>query len=117
LPREDMLALFVAADVMVVTSLADGMNLVAKEFVACRGDDSGVLILSTQAGAAEQMTDALLVDATDVSDITRAMGHAMEMDDLEIARRMAVLREDLAVNDVALWTRNILGDLRDTRSK
>jgi trehalose-6-phosphate synthase len=45
------------------------------------------------------------------------MGHAMEMDDLEIARRMAVLREDLAVNDVALWTRNILGDLRDTRSK
>lgn len=117
LPREDMLALFVAADVMVVTSLADGMNLVAKEFVACRGDDSGVLILSTQAGAAEQMTKALLVDATDISDITRAMGHAMEMDDLEIARRMAVLREDLAVNDVALWTRNILGDLRDTRSK
>jgi len=112
-----MLALFVAADVMVVTSLADGMNLVAKEFVACRGDDSGVLILSTQAGAAEQMAEALLVDATDISDITRAMGHSMEMDDLEISQRMAVLREDLAVNDVALWTRKILGDLRDTRRK
>ena len=115
LPRTDMLALFVVADVMVVTSLADGMNLVAKEFVAARHDDTGVLILSTHAGAAEQMPEALLVDPFVVRDITTAMEKALVMDNEERVRRMKQLRADVEVHDVAEWATTILGDLSQAR--
>lgn len=115
LPRTDMLALFVAADAMVVSSLADGMNLVAKEFVAARHDDTGVLILSTHAGAAEQMPEALLVDPFVVRDITTAMEKALVMDNEERARRMKQLRADVAIHDVAEWATTILGDLSQAR--
>ena len=115
LPRTDMLALFVVADVMVVSSLADGMNLVAKEFVAARHDDTGVLILSTHAGAAEQMPEALLVDPFVVRDITTAMEKALVMDNEERARRMKQLRADVAIHDVAEWATTILGDLSQAR--
>ena len=115
LPRTDMLALFVVADVMVVTSLADGMNLVAKEFVAARHDDTGVLILSTHAGAAEQMREALLVDSFVVRDITTAMEKALVMDNEERVRRMKQLRADVEVHDVAEWATTILGDLSQAR--
>jgi len=115
LPRTDMLALFVVADVMVVTSLADGMNLVAKEFVAARHDDTGVLILSTHAGAAEQMPEALLVDSFVVRDITTAMEKALVMDNEERVRRMKQLRADVEVHDVAEWATTILGDLSQAR--
>ena len=115
LPRTDMLALFVVADVMVVTSLADGMNLVAKEFVAARHDDTGVLILSTHAGAAEQMPEALLVDSFVVGDITKVMQEALIMEKGETARRMKQLRADVAIHDVAEWATSILGDLSQAR--
>jgi len=115
LPRTDMLALFVVADVMVVSSLADGMNLVAKEFVAARHDDTGVLILSTHAGAAEQMPEALLVDSFVVGDITKVMQEALIMEKGETARRMKQLRADVAIHDVAEWATSILGDLSQAR--
>lgn len=111
LAREDMLALFVAADVMVVSSLADGMNLVAKEFVACRADDSGVLILSVHAGAAEHMPEALLVDPYDISAIAEAMQESLWMGKEDIARRMARLRSEVSTHDVSVWSHTILGDL------
>lgn len=115
LPREEMLALFVAADVMVVTSLADGMNLVAKEFVACRSDDSGVVILSTEAGAAEQMTEALLVDPRSQKQIVSAFETSLQMSPDEAATRMAALRRGVAMNDVASWAQAIIGDLEKAR--
>ena len=115
LPREEMLALFVAADVMVVTSLADGMNLVAKEFVACRSDDSGVVILSTEAGAAEQMTEALLVDPRSQKQIVSAFETSLEMSPDEVATRMTALRSGVATNDVARWAQAIIGDLEKAR--
>jgi len=115
LPRTDMLALFVVADVMVVSSLADGMNLVAKEFVAARHNDTGVLILSTHAGAAEQMPEALLVDSFVVSDITKVMQEALIMEKGETARRMKQLRADVAIHDVAEWATTILGDISQAR--
>ena len=111
LAREDMLALFVAADVMVVTSLADGMNLVAKEFVACRAEDSGVLILSVHAGAAEHMPEALLVDPYDISAIAHAMQESLLLGAKDIARRMARLRSEVSTHDVSAWVDGILGDL------
>jgi len=116
LPREDMLALFIAADVMVVTSLADGMNLVAKEFVACRSDDSGVLVLSTEAGAAETMSEALLVDPFHQAEIVEAFEASLNLGSADAARRMAALRQEVAANDVARWARAIVGDLEEARA-
>jgi len=116
LERAEMLALFVAADVMVVSSLRDGMNLVAKEFVACRNDDSGVLILSPFTGAADRMVDALIADPTHQSELQAAMVSAMVMTPAEQNKRMAALREEVRIRDVAWWADQILGDLASLRS-
>ena len=116
LERAEMLALFVAADVMVVSSLRDGMNLVAKEFVACRNDDSGVLILSPFTGAADRMVDALLADPTCRPDLEAAMVAAMAMTPAEHKKRMAALRSEVRTHDVAWWADQILSDLASLRS-
>ncbi|MDA7566038.1 trehalose-6-phosphate synthase, partial [Pontimonas sp.] len=116
LPRDEMLALFVAADVMVVTSLADGMNLVAKEFVACRSDDSGALVLSTEAGAAEAMSEALLVNPFSRAEIVEALEASLKLGAEDAGRRMAALRQEVAANDVARWARAIVGDLEEVRA-
>ena len=116
LERAEMLALFVAADVMVVSSLRDGMNLVAKEFVACSNDDSGVLILSPYTGAADRMVDALIADPTHQSELQAAMVSAMGMTPEEQNKRMAALREEVRTHDVAWWADQILGDLASLRS-
>ena len=73
-----------------VTSLHDGMNLVAKEFVASREDEQGVLILSTFAGAARELTDALLVNPYDIMQLSESIHTALEMPESEQAKRMAV---------------------------
>jgi trehalose-6-phosphate synthase len=111
LERTEMLALFVAADVMVVSSLRDGMNLVAKEFVACRNDDSGVLILSPFTGAADQMKDAVLADPRDREALAGAMLAAATMNDDEQHKRMRALRQEVREHDVAWWADQILRDL------
>jgi trehalose 6-phosphate synthase len=116
LERAEMLALFVAADVMVVSSLRDGMNLVAKEFVACRNDDSGVLILSPFTGAADRMVDALLADPSDQPELAAAMVSATTMTPAEQTRRMAALRSEVRTHDVAWWADQILSDLASLRS-
>jgi trehalose 6-phosphate synthase len=116
LERAEMLALFVAADVMVVSSLRDGMNLVAKEFVACRNEDSGVLILSPFTGAADRMVDALIADPSDQSELAAAMVSATTMTPAEQKKRMAALRHEVRTHDVAWWADQILGDLASLRS-
>ena len=116
LERAEMLALFVAADVMVVSSLRDGMNLVAKEFVACRNDDSGVLILSPFTGAADRMVDALLAEPSDQSELAAAMVSATTMTPAEQTKRMVALRSEVRTHDVAWWADQILGDLASLRS-
>lgn len=111
LPRDEMLALFVAADVMVVSALRDGMNLVAKEFIACTRDNSGVLVLSTETGAADQMPDAVLADPSDPAALARALLQALTMDSIEIGSRMAALRGFGAKHDVSRWSADFLADL------
>ena len=111
LEREDMLALFVAADVMVVTPLRDGMNLVAKEFVAAKSDHTGVLVLSTRAGAADHLVQAVLVDPLDHGALSLALLTAINMDSAQAKERMVTMREYLSVHDVAAWASDILGDL------
>jgi alpha,alpha-trehalose-phosphate synthase [UDP-forming] len=111
LERDEMLALFVAADVMVVSSLRDGMNLVAKEFVACKADESGVLVLSIYTGAADQMTEAILVDPTNPKELRDALYQAFHMSPQEATTRMHQLREQVRTHDVARWSAEILADL------
>jgi len=111
LDREDMLALFVAADVMVVSSLRDGMNLVAKEYVACATDNQGVLVLSIHTGAADHMTDAILVDPTNPTELQRALLEALHMPPDEAEARMRRLRDQVRQHDVARWATEFLTDL------
>lgn len=111
LPREATIALFVAADVMVVTSLADGMNLVAKEFVASRVDNTGVLVLSSAAGAADELTQALVVNPRDISAVASAMLAGASMDATSASVAMTALRERVRVHDVQAWSARFLGDL------
>lgn len=111
LPEPELVALYRAADVMLVTSLCDGLNLVAKEFVASRTDDQGVLVLSRRAGAAAELTAALLVDPTDPGELTRAYATALDMAEAERRVRMRRLRARVAAHDVHRWSRECLAQL------
>jgi trehalose 6-phosphate synthase/phosphatase len=101
-------ALYRAADVMVVTPLRDGMNLVAKEFVACREDENGVLILSELAGAAEELNEAVIVNPFDVEGIATEMQRALDMDVDERRRRMRALRHRVLGHDVGRWAETMV---------
>lgn len=111
LPETTLHALYRAADVMLVTPLRDGMNLVAKEFVACRSDEGGVLILSEFAGAADEMTDALIVNPYDIDGVAEAMQRALTMDRAERRRRLSALRARIHANDVHHWASSFLDSL------
>ncbi len=107
-PREEMVALYLAADVMLVTALRDGMNLVAKEYVACRFDDDGVLILSEFAGASDELKRALLINPHDIDGVKEAILQAISMPKVERAARMRSLRKRVLEHDVARWSRDFL---------
>jgi trehalose-6-phosphate synthase len=104
-----------AASLCLVTSLHDGMNLVAKEFVAARADDRGVLILSTFAGAALELLDALLVNPYDVQQLAGAIHRALDMPEAEQVARMHRLRSDVRENNIYRWAANLLSDLTEIR--
>ncbi|MEA2000714.1 MAG: trehalose-6-phosphate synthase [Actinomycetota bacterium] len=113
LDLEELVAYYVAADVMLVTPLRDGMNLVAKEYVASRVGHPGVLVLSEFAGAAEQLRSALLVNPHDVDEVTRTLVTATEMGDDEARRRMQKLRRVVRRSTVFDWARDCLAMLED----
>jgi trehalose 6-phosphate synthase len=114
-PREEMVALFLAADIMLVTALRDGMNLVAKEYVASRVDDDGVLVLSEFAGAADELKQALLVNPHDIEGLKRAMLAAVHMPRGERRQRMRALRARVMEHDVARWSQDFLAALAEAR--
>jgi trehalose 6-phosphate synthase len=107
-PREEMVALFLAADVMLVTALRDGMNLVAKEYVASRADNRGVLILSEFAGASDELGTAVRVNPHDIEGLKDAMMRAVEMPPAEQGRRMRALRRKVLEHSVEDWSREFL---------
>ena len=107
-PNDVLLALYRAADVMLVTPLRDGMNLVAKEFPAARVDEDGVLVLSEFAGAADELTDALLVNPYDVDGTAEAIHRALTMDEAERRQRMQRLRRTVQEFDVHRWAESFL---------
>ncbi len=112
LSRAALAAYYRAADVMIVTPLRDGMNLVAKEFVATRADNSGVLVLSEFAGASSELRRAILVNPRDVDGFGAAIVQALRMPRDESRQRMAVLRMQVRRHDVYDWARTFLGALR-----
>ncbi len=112
-PRSELAAFYRAADVMLVTPLRDGMNLVAKEFVASRPDERGVLLLSELCGAAAELTDAVLVNPYDVDGTSEAILRALSMPESEQRERMRALRERVLAWDVHRWVRTFLQDLEE----
>jgi trehalose 6-phosphate synthase len=104
-----------AASVCLVTSLHDGMNLVAKEFIASREDEQGALILSTFAGAARQLPDALLVNPYDVQQLADAILRSLEMSEEEQGTRMRRMRENIREHNVYRWAASLLSDLTEIR--
>ncbi len=107
---DEVFELFRAADVCVVSSLHDGMNLVAKEFVAARDDERGVLILSSFAGAAFELPEALIVNPYDTHGMAQAYDRALRMSPEEQAERMQVMVEQISARNVYRWAAQMLLD-------
>ena len=104
-----------AADVCLVTSLHDGMNLVAKEYVAARNDEDGVLVLSKFAGASVELRDALLVNPYDINGVAEAIHMGLEMDREDRRLRMRNMRRQVMEHNIYRWAANVLGALREIR--
>jgi trehalose 6-phosphate synthase len=114
-PREEMAALYRAADIMVVTPYRDGMNLVAKEYVACRYDEGGALILSEFAGASYELRQAWLVNPYDLNGVKDAMREAYRADDRDLARRMKAMRKTIKSADITAWATAFLEAMDEIR--
>ncbi|MEH3138305.1 MAG: trehalose-6-phosphate synthase [Mycolicibacterium neoaurum] len=113
-PRDDLIAFFVAADVMLVTPLRDGMNLVAKEYVACRSDLGGALVLSEFTGAAAELRQAYLCNPHHTDGVRDAIEQALNQTPEEGRRRMRALRRQVLAHDVDRWARSFLDALAGT---
>jgi len=110
-PKEEMAAMYLAADVALVTPLRDGMNLVAKEYVACRPDQGGRLVLSELAGAAAELREAWLVNPYDIDTMKRQVMAAVGATREEAASRMRRMRRWVFAHDVHRWAAEFLGAL------
>ncbi len=111
-PKEEMAALYLAADVALVTSLRDGMNLVAKEYVACRTDETGALVLSEFTGAADELGSAFLVNPHDIEGTKQAILRAATVSPREAKRRIRSMRKRVREFDVDRWASTFLETLR-----
>jgi trehalose 6-phosphate synthase len=115
-PRDELIAFFVAADIMLVTPLRDGMNLVAKEYVACRSDLGGALVLSEFTGAAAELRQAYLCNPHHTDGVKEAIEQALTQTPEEGRRRMRALRRQVLAHDVDRWARSFLDALAAGRS-
>jgi trehalose 6-phosphate synthase len=115
-PRDEMVALYLAADVVLITALRDGMNLIAKEYVASRFDEDGVLILSEFTGASDELKRALLVNPHDIDGLKDAILTAIDMPKSERVSRMRTLRKRVLHYDVARWSTRFLETLEHARA-
>jgi trehalose 6-phosphate synthase len=106
-----------AADLCYVSSLHDGMNLVAKEFVAARDDDAGVLVLSRFTGAARELTEALLVNPDDLEEASSALATALAMPPSEQRERMRAMRAHVSEFNVYRWAGRMLADAARLRKR
>jgi trehalose 6-phosphate synthase len=105
-----------AADLCYVSSLHDGMNLVAKEFVASRDDEQGVLVLSKFTGAARELTEALIVNPYDLDEASGALAEAVLMTPAEQRERMRAMRRSISEANVYRWAGRMIADAARVRS-
>ncbi|MBN1223109.1 MAG: bifunctional alpha,alpha-trehalose-phosphate synthase (UDP-forming)/trehalose-phosphatase [Candidatus Aminicenantes bacterium] len=115
LPFEDLLPLYAVADVALITPLRDGMNLVAKEFVASKFDNRGILILSETAGAVAELGESLIVNVNNQKDIAGAIKQALEMNETEQKKGMDMMRRRLREFDVDSWSRSFIDRLYEVK--
>jgi len=108
--------MYVAADVMLVTPLRDGMNLVAKEYVASRTDDTGAVVLSEFTGSANQLRSAFVVNPYDIEAVKRTFTAVANSTPEELSERMQALRSNVFEQDVDRWVRSFLATLAGTLS-
>ncbi len=107
----ELSALYQTAHIALITPLRDGMNLVAKEYVASRANKTGVLILSELAGASHEMSEALLVNPTDKNEVALAIARGLSMDLVEQGNRISAMQEKLRRNDVSNWVTSFMDQL------
>ena len=115
--HSEILPYYRTADFCMVTSLHDGMNLVAKEFVAAREDDHGVLILSRFTGACHELTDALIVNPYDTGELAESIRRALEMAPRECRERMRRMRAVVRERNIYRWAANLIGELCAVRTE
>jgi len=116
-PRAEMVAMFLAADVMLVTPLRDGMNLIAKEYVACRHDLGGALVLSEFAGAWHELHQAFICNPHDIEGVKQTIMRAITAPEDERRRRMKAMRKRVADHDVQRWASRYLEALASAPAK
>ena len=114
---EELCAMYYIADIALVTPLRDGMNLVAKEYIACKRDTDGVLILSEMAGASIELIDALIINPNDAAEIEQAIVQALEMSKEEIRERMDWMQRRVSRQTVNKWAGDFIDELMKIREK
>ncbi|MCB1178878.1 MAG: bifunctional alpha,alpha-trehalose-phosphate synthase (UDP-forming)/trehalose-phosphatase, partial [Leptospiraceae bacterium] len=112
--KSELVALYKAADIMLVTPIRDGMNLVAKEYIACKDDLEGVLILSEYAGAVTELAEAIIVNPFDVDNVANSIKEGLEMSKVEKISRMENLHNRVVVYDMNKWGKSFLEDLESS---
>lgn len=112
MPFEDLIDLYTQCDIALLTPLRDGMNLVAKEYIISRVDQTGVLILSEMAGAAHEMSEALLINPNNFEQINHSLIEAITMAQEEQKRRNAPMQERLKKHDIRQWAKSFMDDLQ-----
>jgi len=115
-PFHKLVALYATADVALITPLRDGMNLIAKEYVACKTDGRGVLILSEMAGAAEELADAIILNPNNEERMVEALKTALEMDEKEQEERMRAMQRRIEGYDVRRWANDFMDGLSRVKS-
>ncbi|MBD2716189.1 bifunctional alpha,alpha-trehalose-phosphate synthase (UDP-forming)/trehalose-phosphatase [Microvirga sp. STR05] len=116
-PLEELASLYRLAEVALVTPMRDGMNLVAKEFIASKADKKGVLILSERAGAARELSDALIINPTDTGQLAEAMHDALVMPEDEQVQRMSAMQALVRQYNVFAWTKLFMARLEYSKMK
>lgn len=114
---EELVAMYHIADIALVTPLRDGMNLVAKEYVAAKRNTPGVLILSEMAGAAIELTDAIIVNPNDVEEIERAILEALEMPEEEQLKKLRLMQKIVSKHNVNKWAADFVNELQVIKQK
>jgi len=114
---EEMMALYTACNLALITPLRDGMNLVAKEFVSSRKDRKGVLILSEMAGAARELADALTINPNDVLEMAQKIKEGLEMEEKEQGKRIETMQTRIKNYDVQIWADDFMTELKGIKDK